>query len=107
MIFHLMEQGGIQLENVDWFLFHQPNKFMLGKLADKIGVPRAKMPSNIVENFGNSSGVTVPTNISFNLGETIVKEKKKVCLAGFGVGLTWSSILMDLGNLSFNRIIEL
>ncbi len=106
MILHLMEQGNCNLEDVDWFLFHQPNKFMLGKLADKIGVPREKMPSNIVENFGNASGVTVPTNISFNLGEMVVEGRKKVCLAGFGVGLTWSSVLMELGDLRFNQIIE-
>ena len=29
-----------------------------------------------------------------------------MCMAGFGVGLTWSSILMNIGNLNFNKIIE-
>ena len=79
---------------------------MLHKLADKLNVPYNKMPSNIVENFGNASGVTVPTNISYNLGNEIVEGKKRVCLAGFGVGLTWASIFMELGNLEFNQIIE-
>lgn len=106
MIEHLMEQAKFSKDDVDWFLFHQPNKFMLHKLADKLGIPYEKMPANIVENFGNASGVTVPTNISFNLGNDIVNGKKKVCLAGFGVGLTWASILMELGNLEFNQIIE-
>ncbi len=106
MIEHLLEQANICKEDVDGFLFHQPNKFMLHKLADKLGVSYDKMPANIVENFGNASGVTVPTNISFNLGNEIVEGKKKVCLAGFGVGLTWASILMELGDLEFNQIID-
>lgn len=106
MIHHLLERAKMKVEDVDWFMFHQPNKFMLNKLADAIGVPYEKMPSNIVENFGNASGVTVPTCITYNLGDRLEHETYKMCMAGFGVGLTWSSILMTIGNLSFNRIIE-
>lgn len=106
MIEHLYEQSGVDRNEVDWYMFHQPNKFMLHKLADKLGVPHEKMPANIVENFGNASGVTVPTCISYNLGDQLVEGKMKLCMAGFGVGLTWSSIMMKMGNLSFNKIIE-
>lgn len=106
MIEHLMDEAQVSIEDIDWFMFHQPNKFMLQKLADKIGVPREKMPANIVENFGNASGVTVTTNISYNLGEEVVNGSKKVCIAGFGVGLTWSSLILELNKLSFNKIIE-
>lgn len=106
MIEHLFEQSGVDRSDVDWYMFHQPNKFMLHKLADKLGIPHEKMPANIVENFGNASGVTVPTCISFNLGEQLCNNTMQLCLAGFGVGLTWSSIMMQMGNLKFNKIIE-
>ena len=33
------------------------------------------MPSNIVENFGNASGATIPTNISFNIGGRLKQEQ--------------------------------
>lgn len=79
---------------------------MLHKLADKLGVPHEKMPANIVENFGNASGVTVPTCISYNLGDVIVNGSSKLCLAGFGVGLTWSSVLVEMSHLMFNQIVE-
>jgi 3-oxoacyl-[acyl-carrier-protein] synthase-3 len=92
-------------EEIDYYLFHQPNRFMLNKLADKIGVPREKMPVNIVENFGNSSGASIPTNISYNLGSDILTNKYAVCFAGFGVGLTWAAIQQQLGNLIFNQIL--
>ena len=106
MIEHLMEQSNVSKSEIDWYLFHQPNKFMLHKLAEKLDIPYDKMPANIVENFGNASGVTVPTNISYNLGKSIIDGSKKVCLAGFGVGLTWASVYMEIGNLMFNEIIE-
>lgn len=106
MIEHLMEQASISKDDIDWYMFHQPNKFMLNKLAEKLGVPYEKMPANIVENFGNASGVTVPTCISYNLGQQVVDGKQKVCLAGFGVGLTWASMFIELDHLKFNNIIE-
>ncbi len=106
MIEKLLLFAGVTKEEVDWYMFHQPNRFMLNKLADKIGVPRDKVPSNIVENFGNASGVTIPTNIAYNLGTLLLNDKLKVCLAGFGVGLTWASLLLDMGKLKFNEIIN-
>ena len=105
MIEELLEMSKKRPEDIDWYLFHQPNKFMLNKLADKIGVLREKMPANIVENFGNASGASIPTNISFNLGEKALVDTYEVCFAGFGVGLTWAAIEQQLGKLKFNQII--
>jgi 3-oxoacyl-[acyl-carrier-protein] synthase III len=105
MILDLMSVAGIQTKDVDFFMFHQPNKFMLNKLADKIGVAREKMPSNIVERFGNASGVSIPTTVSFNLGDSLNSGSYLLCLAGFGVGLTWASILIRVEKTSFNKII--
>jgi len=106
MIEALMASAGLPLDAVDSFMFHQPNKFMLHKLADRMKVSYDRMPANIVENFGNASSVTVPLAITFNLGERLTRERLKLCLAGFGVGLTWSSILMDVGPLEFCGMID-
>jgi 3-oxoacyl-[acyl-carrier-protein] synthase-3 len=106
MIADLFEVAGVDDRDVDYYLFHQPNRFMLEKLADKMKIDRKKMPANIVENFGNSSGTTIPVNIAFNLGETLEGTRLRVCLGGFGVGLTWSSMLMSLGNLDFCKMID-
>lgn len=106
MIKHLLERASLSKNDIDWYMFHQPNKFMLHKLADKLEVDREKMPSNIVENFGNSSGCTVPLVIAYNLGDTLLHEKKLLCMSGFGVGLTWSAMIMEVGNLKFNQLIE-
>lgn len=106
MIEELFLLAGVEDENVDYYLFHQPNKFMLQKLADKMKISHDRMPSNIVENFGNSSGATIPANIAFNLGPGLKDTSYTVCLAGFGVGLTWCSMLLELGNLDFCEIVE-
>jgi len=102
----LLNRAQTQKEQVDYFMFHQPNRFMLQKLADKMGIPHVKMPNNIVENFGNSSGVTIPTALTYVLGDKLVNNQYKICLSGFGVGLTWGALLMDMGNLSFCKQIN-
>lgn len=103
---NLLEKNNMKVEDIDYFLFHQPNKFMLQKLADKIGVSREKLPSNVVENYGNSSGVTIPVVTVLNLKDKLENEKITVCFSGFGVGLTWGTIIMELGNLDFCKEIE-
>jgi 3-oxoacyl-[acyl-carrier-protein] synthase III len=106
MIESLLSFAGVSIDAVNWFLFHQPNKFMLQKLADKMKVPYAKMPSNVVENFGNASGVTIPTVITLNLAEQLRSGGVTACLAGYGVGLTWCSMLLRLGPLAFCSMID-
>lgn len=106
LIEEVCEFSGMPKDEIDYFMFHQPNKFMLRKLARKLKIPEAKLPTNIVENFGNSSGVTVPLNIAFNIGERLEKEEFKMCLAGFGIGLVWGAIIMDMGPLDFCNLIE-
>ena len=106
MITDLLQHAGASMDSVDYFLCHQPNRFMLQKLADKMKVPHARMPNNVVERFGNSSGATIPMAVMLNLAERVKTGRCLACLAGFGVGLTWGSMLMHLGGLSFCEIVE-
>lgn len=106
LIEDLLARSGVARDEVDYFLCHQPNRFMLQKLADKMKVPHDKMPNNIVERFGNNSGVSIPTVIAHSLGARLLTEQFRVCLAGFGAGLTWSAMLLMLGPLAFNQIVE-
>ncbi len=106
LITEILEYSGKDIDNIECFTFHQPNKFMLNKLASKLKIPKEKMPSNIVENFGNSSGATVPLNMVYNLGDKLKNETLCLCMAGFGVGLVWSSIVMEVGPLKFCELME-
>ncbi|HUA67537.1 MAG TPA: ketoacyl-ACP synthase III [Candidatus Saccharimonadales bacterium] len=106
LIENLLARAGTSMGAVDYFLCHQPNRFMLEKLADKLKVPHDRMPNNLVEHFGNTSGATIPMVMAYNLRERLLREQFQVCLAGFGGGLTWSAMLLRLGGLAFNKIIE-
>ena len=101
LIEEILEYSGNHKDDIDWFLFHQPNKFMLQKLADRIGVPRDKVLMNIVENYGNPSGASIPLTIVHNLSNDLLTNKRKCCLSAFGAGLSWSAMTMELGDLDF------
>jgi 3-oxoacyl-[acyl-carrier-protein] synthase-3 len=94
------------MESIDSFIFHQPNKFMLEKLADIMGIPSSKMPSDTVGLFGNSSGVTIPVTLVHNLSDELLVGVKKILFCGFGVGLTWGAIIMNVGKLKFCEMLE-
>ena len=106
LIESLLVAAGASTDSVDFFLCHQPNRFMLQKLADKMKVPYAKMPSNVVERFGNSGATTLPLAIILNLADALKRGRCRACLAGFGVGLTWAAMLLPLGGLTFCEMID-
>lgn len=105
LIEELASYAGVNKEDIEMFFFHQPNKFMLEKLAERMKIPFEKMPMNIVGTFGNSSGSTVPVDITYNYGSKLENETVKCCLSGFGSGLTWAAAILDLGELDFCRLI--
>lgn len=106
MIQSLLDDAKAEISQVDSFVFHQPNPFMLKKLAEKLGVSQDRMPIDLVPNFGNSSGVSIPAVLCTSFDEAYFEELRLMCFAGFGVGLTWGSLLVPMNNLSFARTLE-
>lgn len=106
LIADIMDFSNKSDEDISAYAFHQPNKFMLEKLADKLGVDRLKVPMDVVERFGNNSGVTIPTVLATNLKHDLLSRSDLYCLAGFGVGLTWASMVMPIGPLEFCEQID-
>lgn len=98
--------AGVAKTDIQYHLTHQPNRFMLEKLADLMGVSRSILFNNIVENFGNSSPSTIPVNVAYNLGQRLLAENPLICFSAFGAGLSLASAIGHLGNLDFCDLIE-
>ena len=93
-------------EDFDWFLFHQPNRFMLQKLSEKLDIPQKKLPMNLVENYGNSSGASIPLTAILNCKDDLLNKDNRCCLSAFGSGLSWGMIFINIGKLNYCEIIE-
>lgn len=100
------ERENVSANEFDWFFFHQPNRFMLQKLAEKANLPQEKMPMNLVENFGNSSGASIPLTAIFNCRKELMSKDNRCCLSAFGSGLAWGVMFLNIGNLNNCELIE-
>lgn len=106
LIDELLQYSGRTKEEIDWYLFHQPNKFMLQKLAEKMQIPYSKMPMDVVQDYGNSNSGTIPVAMTSYVGKELCEQNKLCCFSGFGAGLTWAAILMEIGPLDFCENIQ-
>jgi len=96
MIEGLLKDAGIDKDSVDKFLFHQPNSFMLKKLAQKLDIDIGKVPHSLVSLYGNSSGASIPAVMCTELSTEYFEQPRLLCISGFGVGLTCASLLLKL-----------
>ncbi len=107
MFFDIFEKYGLTFDDVDFIMVHQPNKFLLSRLAKKLGVTLEKMPANVVETLGNSASSTIPNAITLNIGEKLTRSSFRLCLGAFGEGLIWSATILDVGPLDFCELLEI
>ena len=82
-------------DEIDLYVFHQANKFMLDTIRKVNGLPRDKFYVNI-ENTGNTVSSTIPIALKQleDLGR--LHSGMKVMLMGFGVGLSWGATILTV-----------
>jgi 3-oxoacyl-[acyl-carrier-protein] synthase-3 len=83
----------LELVDIDLFIFHQANKFMLDYIRRKINIPQEKFFIHI-ENIGNTVSSTIPIAISEALIEGKITKGSKVLIAGFGVGYSYAATVL-------------
>jgi 3-oxoacyl-[acyl-carrier-protein] synthase-3 len=103
---NLLAEYGENMEDYDYFIFHQANKLLNEKIRKKLGLDKDKVPYSLAH-FGNTSGATIPLTITTELKNILLTDKKKVVLCGFGVGLSWGAAMMELGPICMPDLIEI
>lgn len=94
----------VNIDDIDSFVFHQPNAFILKHLAKKLRIPLEKVPLSL-KYYGNTSGVSIPLTLCDSFGNT-VGEHKKILTCAFGVGLSWVVANIDIDTDSIFPIIH-
>ncbi len=89
-----LEKNVLNLEDVDLFVFHQANEFMLESLRRKIGIPKDKFYVNL-ETKGNTVSATIPIALKDAADEGRLKPGYKVLIVGFGVGYSWGATIIE------------
>lgn len=91
----LLGKAKTEREEVDFFILHQANAFMLQTIRDKIGIPTEKFPI-LMEDWGNTVSSTIPMAIYELWNQGRLPNKSKLALIGFGVGLSWAGSMVQI-----------
>ena len=91
----LLQKSGLTLDQVDFFILHQANKFILERLRGKMKIPPEKFWIDM-ENCGNTVSSTIPIALESALEQQRVKPGDRVALVGFGVGYSWGAAMVRI-----------
>jgi 3-oxoacyl-[acyl-carrier-protein] synthase III len=92
---NILLKNNMTIENIDYVIFHQANKYMLDYLRKKIKIPEEKFYSDMLLT-GNTVSVTIPIALEQSLKDKILKPNDIVMLVGFGVGYSWGATIIKI-----------
>lgn len=100
----VIEFSGNNIDDIDFLVLHQSNKFMMDFFVKKLKITKEKVPYSI-HKYGNTSTASIPLNIVSELKGNL--GNKKIALCGYGAGLSWASCVFDIKNCYISELIEI
>ena len=94
MMKDILAKNEMVKENIDYYVFHQANKFMLNTIRKVCVLPKDKFYVNLNET-GNTVSSTVMIGLKQCLDAGTITPGMKVMVAGFGVGLSWGGTILN------------
>lgn len=88
-----LEKNKLNLSDIDLFIFHQANLYMIDTIVGKAGIASDKVFNNM-EFIGNTVGATIPIALKDAMEKGRIKPGSKVLVIGFGVGLSLSATVL-------------
>lgn len=101
----LEEHFEISQEEVDYFLIHQANKYLIDKIVRKIKADPEKVPYSL-QTYGNISSGTIPLTMVTQIAEPLRTGQLRLLGCGFGSGLSWGSVYFETNQIIVPELIE-
>lgn len=95
---------GTTLDDIDWLVFHQANKFMTDFFAKRLKFNMEKVPY-CIQKYGNTSSTSVPLTIVSELYGKM-KDGDRVVMCGFGAGLSWATARVVFNGCKISQVVE-
>lgn len=93
LIKNCLDKNGIPKEDVDYYVFHQANKYMLNTLRKLNKLSKDNFFIDLSDT-GNTTSSTVPIGLVKSINAGNIHEGMNVMVAGFGVGLSWAATIL-------------
>lgn len=98
LIKSVIDTAGWSKEDVDAWVMHQANRFMLQHLIKRMQLPADKVVL-AMEEFGNTSSASIPLAMTHSLSKRLRKERLNLVMVGFGVGFSWGAVALTCDNM--------
>lgn len=102
----VLAETGESVDSIDFFVFHQANRFMIDFFVKKLKIPTDKVPISL-DTFGNVSSATIPLTLVTRLKNKIVDSDNKLLMCGFGAGLSWGTAILEMNRPVVSELVEL
>ena len=93
MMKDILAKNKLEKDDINYYVFHQANKFMLNTIRKVCVLPKDKFYVNLAET-GNTVSSTVLIGLKDCMNSQIIKPGDKVMVSGFGVGLSWGGTVL-------------
>lgn len=95
----------IKEQNIDYYILHQAQKLILDGIANECDIDTSKVLTSY-EEYGNTSTATLPLTICHNVEKLKEKANAHLLLSGFGVGLAWSNVYIEIDTQNILPVIS-
>jgi len=92
---NILKKNNTTLNEIDYVIFHQANKYILNYLRMKLQIPKDKFYINMIST-GNTVSSTIPIALKDCRDQEIINEGDKVLIVGFGVGYSWGGTILKI-----------
>ena len=88
--------AGLELDDVDLFVYHQANARILTAVGEKLGL-RPERVVDCISDLGNTTAATLPLALDHSVRSGRLRPGDRVLLAAFGAGFVWGATVLEWG----------
>ncbi len=100
----LLKETDKTIDDVDYLVFHQANRFMMDFFVKKLKISPDRVPY-CISKYGNTSSASVPLTVSSELSGQL-DGSHTVVMSAFGAGLSWGAAIMQMLDCKVSPVIE-
>ena len=89
----VLDQAGLKVSDLDWFVPHQANIRIMEATARKLGLPVEKVIATL-DHHGNTSAASIPLALDEAVRDGRIRPGQTLLLEGVGGGFTWGAVLL-------------
>jgi len=90
-----LERNNVTIDEIDYVIFHQANKYMIEYLRKKTKIPQEKFHIDMLMT-GNTVSCTIPIALRNSIDNKVIKSGDRVLIVGFGVGYSWGATIITI-----------